>query len=594
MVRVLGRGLGTLSLVISLMGSVLLAGETGLVRSATPVRSSEYKVGERIADIRFVDSQGVVGNLSEYRKYKATVVFMYKVGYPLSQKYSPTIQTIAKNFAHANVGFLIVNAGIDSPEVFKAALVDYGLTLRSIPDGREWTTALGARASTDTFVLDSSQTLVARGPIDDQHRLGYSLPQPQHHFLLDALTAVLAEAVVIAPAWLGPVGPGSAVEASAAPVEAPKPTYHNRISRIIQTQCQSCHRPGGGTPFSLMTYQETRRQMRKIAAVLEEGAMPPWFANPHVGEWENDARLTDRDRNSFLEWIAEGGPEGEASEGPKPIQWTTGWKIGQPDHIVPVPNTYPIPAAGVIPYQYVVVPTGLREDKWVEKVEIHPSDPSVVHHILIFLVYPPGHPKQVDPRRGVHGFFAGYVPGQSHQILSKGLGLFLPKEAHLLFQIHYQPNGKPTRDRPSVGLVFSKKKPDFEVQMGAAADLQFQIPPQVANFSVSAEAALMKPSRILSFFPHMHLRGKAFQIEAIFPNGTRKIILDVPKFVFDWQLEYRLRTPLDVPAGTRLVATGLFDNSANNPANPNPNVAVGFGEPTDAEMMIGYFRYHEL
>jgi hypothetical protein len=337
-----------------------------------------------------------------------------------------------------------------------------------------------------------------------------------------------------------------------------------------------------------------------IAFVVENGIMPPWFADPATGHWENDRRLLERDRSAILDWAANGAPAGDPADAPLPRQFAASWAIGAPDAIVEIPETIDVPAEGVVDYQYRYVKTDFPEDRWIEKMEILPTAPQVTHHVLVFLEEP-GRKDIDDPDRkpdeppaqgGLRGYFASTVPGQQPTLYPKGMAKLLPKGAWLKFQIHYTPNGKPASDRTRIGFVFAEEPPRFPVATGSAADVEFEIPPGSPNHEVAASFRFESDSVLLSFFPHMHLRGKAYRYELIYPDQRREVLLNVPRYDFNWQLHYKLREPLSVPAGSVLTATGWFDNSAENPANPDPTRKVVFGEQSFDEMQIGYFDYY--
>jgi hypothetical protein len=325
--------------------------------------------------------------------------------------------------------------------------------------------------------------------------------------------------------------------------------------------------------------------------------MPPWFADPKVGHWANDRTLSSADRDDLLAWIAAGAPEGDPQDAPVERKFASGWKIGEPDAVFEVPRTFEIPATGAMEYQRVVVQTKLPQDRWVTAVEIRPSSPAVVHHVLVFLVFPPDHPRHGEQpryRNGLDGYFAGLVPGQGHVIYPRGVAKFLPRDAMLMFQIHYTPNGTATEDRPKIGVKFSDGPPEHEILTRGVFNTKFQIPPGESNHEVAASHRFAFPVRLLSFNPHSHVRGKAYRYEVEYPDGRAETVLEVPRYDFNWQLEYYLREPLDLPAGARLKVTAWYDNSDKNPANPDPSATVHFGDQTWDEMMIGYFSGYRL
>ena len=324
--------------------------------------------------------------------------------------------------------------------------------------------------------------------------------------------------------------------------------------------------------------------------------MPPWFAEG--GHWANDRRLSDADRKDLLAWIDAGSPEGDPAHAPVARTWETGWRIGKPDAIFEVARPIKVRAQGAMPYKQVVVATGLPEDKWVKAVEVRTTQPQVVHHILVFEEYPPDHPRDTNARpkyiAGLSGYFAGMVPGQGHIVFPENTAKFLPKGAGLRFQIHYTPNGTACEDKPKIGLLYADAPPKHEILTRSVNTTEFLIPANASNHIVTATKTFTEPTRIFSFNPHSHVRGKAFKYELVMPDGARTTLLDLPHYDFNWQIDYRLKEPLDVPIRSKLVVTAWYDNSKDNPANPDPNKDVRWGDQTWDEMMIGYYTRHSL
>ncbi|MGH9389595.1 MAG: hypothetical protein ACRD1Z_08260, partial [Vicinamibacteria bacterium] len=310
-------------------------------------------------------------------------------------------------------------------------------------------------------------------------------------------------------------------------------TYHNRVSRILQRNCETCHRPSGVGPFALDTYEAVKEVAPMIAFVVENGIMPPWFADPGTGHWENDRSLSKRDRRALIDWAAKGAPLGNPADAPLPRRFPDGWSIGDVDAVVEIPEAIAVPAEGVVDYKYVYVKTDFPEDRWIERMEILPTAPQVTHHVLVFLEEP-GRKDIDDPERkpgepafqgGLRSYFASTVPGQQPTIYPPGMAKLLPQGGWLKFQIHYTPNGIPASDRTRIGFVFTDEPPRFPVATGSAAEVEFEIPPGSPNHAVAASYRFEKDSVLLSFFPHMHLRGKAYRYELTYPDQRSAVLL---------------------------------------------------------------------
>jgi len=553
----------------------------------------QWRVGELIEDLAFTDLEGKTGKLSDF-KGKPLVLAMTNTTCPICKKYAPTLVELQKECADAGVTFLLLNASTDDAAKIKDANARYGFTARYIVDPKgEIAGALRATSTGDCFVLDAARTLRYRGAVDDQYGLGYALDHPRTSYVRDAIKDVLAgKPPMIGATW----APGCALEFKAV---APSGdiTWHNRISRILETNCQECHRKGENGPFELITYDDAKANAPTIKRVVKNGTMPPWFASAEHGDWSNNRSLSEADKKDLLGWIEDGCKLGDEKDAAAKRDWPQGWRIGTPDAIVKVPQPFKVPAKGTVQYQYRYVSTDFDSDKWIQAMEIRSTARQAVHHVLIFLIYPPTHPRakeQPDDAGGTRGYFMGMVPGQGHIVLPQGQGKFLPKGARMVFQIHYTTNGETYEDETSLGMIFCKERPETEIKTVGISNERFRIPAGADNHEVRSVRRLETNCRILSFMPHMHVRGKAYRYEVEYPDGRTEVLLDIPRYDFNWQLIYVLRQPLDLPKGSKIICTGWFDNSDKNPANPDPKKDVRFGEQTWEEMQIGYVNLIEL
>jgi hypothetical protein len=331
--------------------------------------------------------------------------------------------------------------------------------------------------------------------------------------------------------------------------------------------------------------------------------MPPWYADPSIGQFANDRSLSRTDIETIKSWVTAGTPPGNPNDAPKPVHWVEGWSIGQPEMIFETPAAFNVPASGVIPYQYVIVPTHFTQDTWVRLAEVRPGDRTHTHHIVVSVRDPgsdwlAGEPVGVafalNPHHhhmGVPGeFLTGYGPGASPELLKEDQAKLVKAGSDLVFQLHYTTNGQAGCDQSRIGLIALHKPPAQRVVMLAAANIRFQIPPETPDYQVDASLTLHAAATLVSLLPHMHLRGKSFEFRVVFPDGRRETLLRVPHYSYNWQLSYYLANPLPLPAGTTIECTAHFDNSENNPWNPDPTKAVRFGPQSWDEMMIGYFE----
>jgi len=399
------------------------------------------------------------------------------------------------------------------------------------------------------------------------------------------------------------LGLGLSMLAAAATVPAP-PTYSKDVAPIVQARCQGCHRPGEAAPMSFGSYQQVRpwAKAMKQAVVLKK--MPPWFADPQVGHFRNDTSLSKEELNTLVAWVDAGAPEGNPKDLPPAREFVTGWNIGQPDMVLEMPQAFDVPASGTVEYQYVILPYKFTEDRWVQASEVRPGARSVVHHVLAFIREPgskwmrdmqPGVPfvpplNDKGERQGFSGdILAGFAPGVPAETIEPGRGRLVKAGSDIVFQLHYTTNGKTQPDRSKVGIVFCKEKPAQRVMVLGASNRKFVIPPGDSNYRVDAEIELAHDVTVSSLLPHMHLRGKDFEYRVIYPTGETQTVLRVPRYDFSWQFWYRPESEMVLPKGTKIACTAHYDNSANNPSNPDATREVRWGDQSWEEMMIGFF-----
>jgi hypothetical protein len=366
----------------------------------------------------------------------------------------------------------------------------------------------------------------------------------------------------------------------AAVANAAPPTFYKDVFPILQNRCQNCHRAGEAAPMPLMTYAEARPWAKSIKAAVLAKKMPPWFADPKYGKFSNDLSLPPAERDTLVAWVDAGAPSGDLSEAPPAKKFSTGWRMRTPDVIFEMPETFEVPANGVLSYQYFSVPTRFTEDKWVEMVEVRPGERSVVHHAIV----------QVDTGEGWIGrqYLAGYAPGSVPQVWKPGQARLIKAGSSLIFQMHYTTNGKPARDRTRVGLVFAKQPAKEQIVAMTAQSQWIEIPAGDPNHRVDSSVTMRESVKLVGMRPHMHLRGKSFLYRAVYPTGEIETLLSVPRYSFAWQPYYYLETPKLLPRGTRIECVAHYDNSANNPFNPDPSVNVRWGPQSWDEMMIGW------
>jgi mono/diheme cytochrome c family protein len=370
-----------------------------------------------------------------------------------------------------------------------------------------------------------------------------------------------------------------------------KVTFTKDIAPIIYKNCAGCHRPGEIAPMSLLTYKEVRPWAKSIRERVVERSMPPWSADPKYGHWANDPRLSDKDIDTIAEWVGAGAPKGEEADLPPMPKFTDGWTIGTPDAVIQMAEEYTVPSDGTVPYLYFSMPTGFTEDKWIQAMEIRPGNRSVVHHVIAYSQEPGAKVSGEGELARGRTHLGGITPNKTGIQYGNGYARQIKKGSNIVFQMHYTTNGQVTKDRTKIGFVFAKEPAKKTLMTGNAANGRFAIPPGDPNYEVKSSKTFNEDVMITSFMPHMHVRGKSFIYTAVYPDGRSEILLNVPKYDFNWQLTYLPKKPILLPKGTRLDCVAHYDNSPKNKFNPDPTQTVRWGDQTWEEMMIGWYTY---
>jgi mono/diheme cytochrome c family protein len=384
-------------------------------------------------------------------------------------------------------------------------------------------------------------------------------------------------------------------------------TFYKEVLPILQGHCQVCHRVGGIAPMGFARYDETRRYAAAIGLAAEKRTMPPWFAVPGIGKFSNDPSLSEEEIAALAAWAKSGAPAGNPSDAPAKRIWSGRWTIAEPEMVMKMTEAVKIPASGEVDYTYEIVPTNFKAGRWVQGSEVLPGMPENVHHAVVY-VRPPGSPwlkhapvgkpftaetlaTEEDRRDAMwtdSDILLVYAPGSTPDNWPEGMAKYVPAGADLVFQMHYTTNGKAGTDGTQIGLRFAKEEPKQRVLTLQLTNDHFVIPPGVPDYRVEAWGRLPNDALLLSFFPHMHLRGKRFEYNIVHKDKSVETLLRV-NYHFHWQMSYRLAEPLALKAGTELQAVAWFDNSRGNPHNPDPDAAVRWGEQTSDEMMVGFF-----
>ena len=537
-----------------------------------------------VGGFRMTDHRGISHEL-HYEEDRAAVLLIFVDRQALeSDDLVTRVKSVRDEFTANQVVTWLVNVEPGASRVEIAASA--AATRLDVPILDDRTQVLGigldARAELDAVILDpESSRILFQGPLAAEEN-GANL-------VTSALREIVSEKT--APVRL--------VKSSARPLPIQSPTsltYTHDIAEVLQKHCVQCHSDGNIAPFSMTEYESVADRSRQIRRVVLSQQMPPWHADPEYGHFVNDSALPAADAQRLITWIDEGGARGDGPDPleeanhntPVPVDYPATWPkaLGEPDYVISIPKQ-DLPANGEVDYRYITVKTDLPKGEWLRAAVVLPSNKAVVHHALAFN----GSFEQF--LGGLDGYFSAYLPGTEALTFPEGTGKWLPKGEEIVLQIHYITTGQPESDTTSLGLYFHDEEPQRALITEAASSIRIYIPPNALDHEMTASKTFDTDVLLYELSPHMHYRGSRFRYEAHYPDGSVEILINIPKYWFDWQRPYRFAEPKRLPKGTAIVCVGAFDNSRFNHENPDPSKRVRFGEQTDDEMFIGYIHYSE-
>lgn len=545
---------------------------------------------DEVPNFALLDDQGKNHELHR-AEGRAVVLFFTGVGCPVARKSAEKLLELKKQFKD-DITIWLVHSELDADrDAIRKEVEELGLA--SLPVLLDTKQALaqsfGVQRTAEAIVLDTKSWSIAyRGALDDQLAEGAEKPEPTVRYAELALGALLKGEAVPHPqttvkGCLLTFGQNSQTNG---PVD-----YAREVAPILKAHCVACHRTGDIGPFAFASYQTAKRKARMIEEVLLMQRMPPWHADPHYGKFANDSELSAAETQTLLRWIKQGAPKGEGADPlAEALPEAAEWPLGTPDYIVKLPQPEEIPATGVLSYRHVKIPSPVPDDAWLSATVVKPGNRKVLHHCIVFATFPGAVKEPGGP--GVK--IAGWAPGRLATRLPEETGLFLGRGAELDIELHYTTIGTPQTDQTEIGLYLLREKPKLAYKTGMAIKMDFTIPPNEPEANSSATFKFAKDSMLYSLTPHMHMRGSRMKYEAIFPDGRRETLLSVPRYDFNWQTSYRLAEPLRMPAGTKILCSGAFDNSGKNPFNPDSTKTVKWGPQSWDEMFIGYIGYAEV
>lgn len=569
-----------------------------------PGRPETVEVGGLVPEGSFTDINGRAINLRELsRQNKGLVIAFHSVSCPVSRQYGPTLARMEPGFRQAGLKLIIVNPHeTDKPEEIKQFRAQFPADVTYILDHDDTlTNAMGARSTTEVFLVDSTISIVYRGAVDDQFTTERKLKKSNNDWLTQAIFSIGKKIKVQNPV----TDPSGCVLQTDFNIttRVKEVNYHNRISRIIKHNCIHCHYSGGVGPFPLETYKDVKDHKSMISLVLKSNEMPPWpasnkFPQEHPG-FNNEATLSGQEKRDLLNWLKNPQlPEGDPSLDPEDYDFAKiDWFIGKPDLIVQLPEPVELPAQGLIDYKVVDVDLKLTEDKWATQWELKPTDNSVVHHALVYLIPEKKEMTEEEKKdknadhRHIPEFLFGYVPGFSSSMAPQDTARLIPKGTRLRFQIHYVSKGVAVKEQLRFGIKFQANPPMYSDLVHTPVNFGIKIPAGASDHIETISQFIPEDIYLEGIQPHLHHRGKSLKVELLYPDKNSMTLLDIPNWDFEWQFGYNLTDPVLAPKGSIILTTAIFDNSTENINNPDPTKTVTWGPNTEDEMFISGFDY---
>jgi hypothetical protein len=554
-----------------------------------------------LAGYAALDQNGAVYRLAEMRGSRATAIVMLSPECPISNQYIPTLNRLGREFAQQQIEFVgVVSdptlAWSDVAKFAREFSIEIPLLYDTSGDLRQ---TLQPTHVPESFLLSPRGAMLYSGRIDNRYEsVGRRRAKITQHDLRDAMAALLEDRE-ITPLRTTPVGCKLSENAR------PEVTFSHQIAPILYARCVECHRPGEVAPFALLTCEDATKRADWIAEVVKGDVMPPWTLRSGYGHFRGQRTLSPREKALLTQWAEAGAPRGDEKLAPPVPEFSEGWQLGPPDLVLEMPEAFSIPADGPDIFRFFVLPIEIPEDQTVVAVDFKPGNPRVVHHSILYLDSSGAARRydEADPLPGYEGFVTGgfspsgtlgfWAPGYTPRFFPEGVGQRLAKGSDLAMQLHYHPSGKAETDASKVGIYFAKKPVQRYVGGLALIDFDVDIPAGEKQHQMEFDFTLPVAVEIIDVTPHMHLIGTEMKVTATLPDGSTVPLVWVD-WDFNWQDQYEYVQPVHLPAGTRIDMVAQFDNSVDNPANPNsPPAHVEFGEETTDEMSICAFRILE-
>ena len=550
-----------------------------LMLSLTATTGFALDEGSRVENFRLMDHQGASHELHYFADAPAIVLMTHSTSCSTMPQSLQSLTSLQTQFSPAGAEFMLINSDLrDRRTTVASSVADADLPILLDPT-QIIGESLGADTAGETLVVNPRDwTLAYRGDVTGAAQAVAQLVAGDE-VSVDSQPVASADCAVDFPEL-------------ARRAEHKNISYAKTIAPMLNDNCVSCHREGGIGPWAMSDYNMVRGFSLMIREVVRTQRMPPWHADPHVGEFSNDRSLSDDEIRTLVHWVEAGAPRGEGADllAENSQSWPI-WAMGEPDVIIDIPPE-DVPASGVVDYKYKMVTNPLDKDVWVKAAEIIPGDRSVLHHVITSFGELETEGRRAGRlKRGTGGGLGGYVPGAEGKPFPDDTGILLPAGATIEFQMHYTPAGLATTDSSRMGLYLHEEPPEHKLDNMVLLNPRILIPAGAPNHSEVMVRTFDQDVLVYSLLPHAHYRGKASEFVAHLPDGTQETLLSVPRYDFNWQTNYDLKEPRFLPAGTKMVHRTWWDNSARNPANPDATRDVPWGQQSWDEMLFGSVRY---
>ena len=550
-----------------------------LLLSLTATTGFALDEGSRVENFRLMDHQGASHELHYFADAPAIVLMTHSTSCSTMPQSLQSLTSMQTQFSPAGAEFMLINSDLrDRRTTVASSVADADLPILLDPT-QIIGESLGADTAGETLVVNPRDwTLAYRGDVTGAAQAVAQLVAGDE-VSVDSQPVASADCAVDFPEL-------------ARRAEHKNISYAKTIAPMLNDNCVSCHREGGIGPWAMSDYNMVRGFSLMIREVVRTQRMPPWHADPHVGEFSNDRSLSNDEIRTLVHWVEAGAPRGEGADllAENSQSWPI-WAMGEPDVIIDIPPE-DVPASGVVDYKYKMVTNPLDKDVWVKAAEIIPGDRSVLHHVITSFGELETEGRRAGRlKRGTGGGLGGYVPGAEGKPFPDDTGILLPAGATIEFQMHYTPTGLATTDASRMGLYLYEEPPEHKLDSMVLLNPRILIPAGAPNHSEVMVRTFDQDVLVYSLLPHAHYRGKASEFVAHLPDGTQETLLSVPRYDFNWQTNYDLKEPRFLPAGTKMVHRTWWDNSARNPANPDATRDVPWGQQSWDEMLFGSVRY---